>query len=57
MIVPTLEGIRALVAPVRFLVLGCLEPSFLHIIVRKCQINGDALGVEFSEDDPFARSL
>ncbi len=51
-IVPELEGIRALVAPARFLALGCLEPSFLDTIVRDYDLQGDILYMEFSKDMP-----
>ena len=51
-VIPQFEGIRALVAPTRFLALGCLQPSFLDTIVRDYHIKGDTLYIEFSADVP-----
>ncbi len=51
-VVPQFEGMRSLVAPTRFLALGCLQPSFLDTIVRDYNIQGDILYMEFSKDMP-----
>ena len=47
------EGIPALVAPTRFLALGCMEPSFLDTIVRHSQIERDTFYIQFSADVPI----
>ncbi|SMC05326.1 hypothetical protein SAMN00768000_2161 [Sulfobacillus thermosulfidooxidans DSM 9293] len=51
-VVPQFEAVRSVVAPTRFLALGCLQPSFLDTIVRDYDIKGDILYMEFSKDMP-----
>ncbi len=53
-VIPVVEGIRALVAPTRYLALHCLEPAFLNEAVRRYRLDGDRLLIEFSDEIPLS---
>ncbi len=53
-VIPVVEGIRALVAPTRYLALHCLDPAFLSEAVRRYSLDGDRLLIQFSDEIPLS---
>ena len=53
-VIPVVEGIRALVAPTRYLALHCLDPAFLSEAVWRYSLDGDRLLIQFSDEIPLS---